>query len=100
MNNTAPDPATLALFEHAGTPPEVQAERDRCVEWCERLARIFDDSAAKLRADGSFTTRSLWPPFKRVTVVHHNWEKIAVEKDNAANAVRALERAIKENWQL
>ncbi len=79
--------------------PGVQAERDRCAIWCERLAVVFDKSAARLRVEGSFTVQEFsfaWPPFRSRTVVHHNWEKIALEKENAANAIRAAVRMIKE----
>lgn len=70
--------------------PEVQAERDRCALICETVAQNWERMAAETRADGSFTTRALWPPTKLVTVVRPAWEKAACHFEAAANAMRRV----------
>lgn len=76
--------------------PEVQAERDRCANLVRDLAEIWAGTAAKVRKEGSFTTRSLWPPFKKVTVVRPGWERYAVQVDDAVAGLRVLEKVVRE----
>lgn len=83
--------------------PEVQAERDRCAGHCERMAVIFDDAAARVRREGSFPVTVLtlkWPFFRKEIAVHHNWERVALQKDNAAHAMRMVKTSIVDGWEL
>jgi hypothetical protein len=75
--------------------PEVQAERDRCARICDELATNWETSAARIRAEGTFTTRAIWPPFRKTTCVFPGWEKAARDIEAAAHGVRAIESYIK-----
>lgn len=77
--------------------PEAQAERDRCVGMVATMAEIWTGIAAKVRKDGSFTVRELWPPpFKKVTVVRPGYERYAAQVDDAVAGLRTLERIMKD----
>lgn len=71
--------------------PEVLAERQRCWDICQGLAEEWQASAARIRLEGSFTTRSLWPPFKKVTVVLPGWEKAARDIEAAVTGLRTIQ---------
>lgn len=76
----------------------VKDERERCAWLCEELAGRWERSAAKLRVDGSYTTRALWPPFKEVKCIKPNWEKAADDVDAAVHGLRTVARGIREGW--
>lgn len=76
----------------------VDDERERCYLLCKMRGDISRASAAKLRKDGTFTTRSIWPPFKRVTCVFPKWEEAAHDLDLVAEAFYAVAKGIREGW--
>lgn len=76
----------------------VKDERERCVWLCEQLAERWERSAAKLRADGSYTTRAIYPLFKKVTCIKPNWRKAADDIDAAVHGLRTVARGIREGW--
>jgi hypothetical protein len=74
-------------------------ERERCALLAEALATRFEASAVRSRKDGSYTTMSLWPPFRSVTCVKPNWEKHAQALEAGAHALRyAIARGCREGW--
>lgn len=83
------------------TSAEVQAERLRCADWCERMALLFDAGAENKRKEGTFSGAEIsfsWPPFKRRSFVHPNWERAALANEAAASTCRTIKRAILEGW--
>jgi hypothetical protein len=76
----------------------VTAERERCAWLCEELAGRWERSAAKLREDGSYTTRAVWPPGKKVTCVKPKWHQAALDTEAAAHGLRTVARGIREGW--
>src|ERR1039457_3375714 len=52
-------------------------ETERCAQLCTMRANISRASAAKLRRDGSYTVRCLWPLFQKRTHVAPKWENAA-----------------------
>lgn len=74
-------------------------ERERCALLAEALATRFEASAARSRKDGSYTTMSIWPPFRNVVCVKPNWEKHAQALEAGAHALRyAIARGCREGW--
>lgn len=74
--------------------PDVQTERDRCALICETVAKNWERLAAETRAEGSYTTRAVWPPFKPVTFVMPKWERNASHLESAAAAMRLVKKHI------
>lgn len=64
-------------------------EIERCSMLNDMLAGIHEASAARIRKAGEFTTRSIWPPFKKVTFVMPRAEKDAQIIEAAARSLRA-----------
>lgn len=74
-----------------------QRERERCATWCEHMARMLENGAAKLRAEGAFTYHT-WA-LKKVTGVRPRWEYAARERDEVAKIVRQVKTAIEEGLE-
>lgn len=82
------------MTEPAATP-EVLAERERCASIAEDLAKHWEASAAKIRADGSYTVRALWPFGKKITCVRPGWERAARDVEAGVHGLRTVARLIK-----
>lgn len=76
----------------------VAVERERCAWLCEELAVRWERSAAKLRKDGSYDTRAIWPPGKRITCIKPRWKQAALDTEAAAHGLRTVARGIREGW--
>lgn len=81
---------------------EIALVRKDCSERCallnEQLARIFEVRAAKLRAEGSYTTRALWPFGKIVTVVMPRFERAAQTREDTARSLRIIAGGCRAGW--
>lgn len=71
-------------------------ETERCALLNEQLATIHEASAARLRAEGSYTTRFLW--FKPVRYVRLQWERDARVLDRAAHGLRLVAHCIRMGY--
>lgn len=76
----------------------VADERERCAWLCDQLAERWEASAAKLRVDGSFVVRALWPFGEPVTCVKPRWAQAAKDTDAAAHGLRTVARGIRAGW--
>lgn len=76
----------------------VRDNTERCALLCEMRADISRASAAKIRKDGSYTTRAIWPPFKRMTYVMPKWERQALLFDDVARAFNVVAGGIRAGW--
>lgn len=63
-------------------------ERDRCAQIAENLAAVYDRVAANIRKSGTYTTRSIWPPFRVRTIIFTKWEAQAKEAEHVASNIR------------
>lgn len=79
---------------------DIERERERCASIADALAHLWEQSASKIRADGTFHTRAIWPPFKKTAVVRHAWEKTARDIEAAARGLRQVSRLIREGAEL
>ena len=77
---------------------EVMKERERCARLNEALAEKFEASAARVRVAGSFNTRSLWPPFRKITVIAEKWDRTARDIEAAARSLRTVAHCIREGY--
>ncbi len=88
-------------YNEAYEDGEKHGRRDEA-ERCRLLVKMRGDmarvAAKKLRADGSFSLRALWPPFKKYTRVAPTWEKAARDMDAVADAFDAVARGIALGW--
>jgi hypothetical protein len=80
--------------ERAGRRDEIE----RCAMLCTMRGDISRETAKRLRAEGSYTTRAIWPPFKKSTHVHPKWEKNAEWFDLVAKAFDTLARGVRLGW--
>lgn len=76
----------------------VRDETERCALLCEMRADISRASAAKIRKDGSYTTRAIWPPFKLMTYVMPKWERNALLFEDVARAFDVVAGGIRAGW--
>jgi hypothetical protein len=77
----------------------VRQERERCAQLAEGLAELWDKSAAKMRAKGTYTTRALWPFLKLTTHVYPRYEEAARQFEMAANGIReAILNPVRKGW--
>lgn len=84
-----------------GLSPEVFEERQRCAKFVTALSLHWFALAAKIRAEGTFYVREIWPPpFKKVPVVRPGWERQALQIEDAARGLRHLVDAIKDGREL
>lgn len=74
-------------------------ERERCAVLAEALATHYEASAERLRREGSYTVRALWPFGKLVTCIRPQWEAGAIQREAAAHGLRnAIARGCREGW--
>lgn len=73
-------------------------EAERCALLNEMLAGMHERSAAKIRKDGSFTVRAVWPLLKKHTVVSQRWEQRARDVEAAAHSLRTVAKCIREGF--
>lgn len=76
----------------------VEAERERCAKLCEMLASIHEASACRWRTKGSYSTRALWPLFKKIVRVLPSHEKTARALEASANGPRVIARCIRAGY--
>lgn len=76
----------------------VRDETERCALLCEMRADIALVSATKIRTAGTFTARSIWPPFKKETFVAPKWEKAAQEMEAVAQAFNSVGHGCRAGW--
>jgi hypothetical protein len=76
----------------------IDEERERCALNAEQLADIHEASAAKMRKDGSFVVRALWPFGKKVVCVRPAWENNARIIEAAAHGVRVVAAGIRSGY--
>ncbi len=72
----------------------VDADRVRAATILRSLTRIWRATAAEAIKKGTFTSRSLWPPFKKFDFVAPGFAQIANSRESAANAVNMAIRFI------
>lgn len=73
----------------------VDCERERCALLCEQLAAIHQKSADRIRKEGTYTGRSIWPPFKRVTHVAPAAERGAKQIEGSVRSLRVIAGCIR-----
>src|ERR1700749_3000079 len=73
-------------------------EAERCALLAEELAGRWALGAQRIRIEGTYYVRSLWPPFKRVAVVAPKWEKAARDVESAAHGLTSVARGCREGW--
>lgn len=73
-------------------------ERERCALLNEALAKIHEDNAQRIRKDGSYTVRALWPFWSKVVVVKPGWEREARVLEAAGRSLRVVARGCREGW--
>lgn len=73
-------------------------ETERCALLCEQLAAIHKAGAAKVREDGSYFVRALWPPFKRLKVVRPGYEREAQVRDAAVYSLTTIAKCIRAGY--
>lgn len=73
-------------------------EAERCALLAEALAKRWERSAAKIRDQGTYYVRALWPPFKRIKCVTPRWEQAAKDTEAAAHGLRTIARGAREGW--
>lgn len=74
-------------------------ERERCALLAETLCLVWERTAAKMRREGTVTTRSIWPPFRKYTFVMPPFEKAAKDIDAVVKGIReAVVHAIRKGW--
>lgn len=79
---------------------KLRAERARCVGLCNMMAEKLQNRAVEIRAARTFTSRSLWPPFRKQFFVMPGAETGAQQHDEAARIVRSIAKAIDAGWPL
>jgi hypothetical protein len=73
-------------------------ETERCALLCEMRGDIARASASKLRTDGTFTSRSIWPPFKLGTFVMPKWERAARDMEQVGEAFDMVAHCIRKGY--
>jgi hypothetical protein len=73
-------------------------EIDRCAQLCGMRADISRASAAKLRKDGSYTVRCLWPFMAKRTLVAPKWEDAAQDMESVAHAFDVVADCIRRGY--
>lgn len=76
----------------------VADERERCALLAETLAARWEASGARLRDEGTYYVRALWPPFKRVKCVTPRREQAAKDIEAAAHGLRTIAQGCREGW--
>jgi hypothetical protein len=76
----------------------IDNERERCALLAETLAMSYESRAKTYRKDGECTTRSLWPPFKKMTYVVPGIERSAKALDAAAAGLRVVALGCRLGW--
>lgn len=79
--------------------PEVKAERERCATLVNELATMWENTATHVEKEGTFTSRSLWPPFKKMTFVMKPWKQYADTLRAATEGLRMIHKGIVEGWE-
>lgn len=92
MASVMPDSYEVVM-EHAK-----MAERERCIWLINLRADITRASIAKLRKDGTYTERCIWPPFKKVTFVAPKWERAARDLEAFVRALEVLADFIRKGY--
>lgn len=87
-------PVSLIEGDH-NCAVRIIAERENAALLCEDLASRWEQSAAKTRADGTFTAWGIWPFTKRTTV-HPRWEQSAKEIESAAHGLHMVAQIIRK----
>lgn len=78
----------------------IERERERCAGICDALATQWEAGASRIRTEGSFNTRSIWPPFRKITVVAPRFEQVARDIEGAAGGVRSIAALIRNGATL
>ena len=73
-------------------------ETERCALLCEMRADISIVSADRVRKEGTFTARAIWPPFKKTTHVAPKWEYNAHLLEEVAKAFRVVANCIRKGY--
>lgn len=73
----------------------VDAERERCALLAEQLAAIHQKTADRWRAEGTYTTRAIWPPFKKLTLVTPAAERGAKQIEACVRSLRVIAGCIR-----
>lgn len=81
---------------HDAVKAAVSVERERSAAIADDLAERWEKSAVNIRMDGTFYSRSLWPPFKRIATVRPRWEQSARDVEAGANGLRIVARLIRD----
>lgn len=76
----------------------IEHERERCALLCEMRADISIASADRVRREGTFTVRAIWPPFKKVEHVAAKWEYNARVLEDVAKAFRVVADCIRKGY--
>lgn len=73
-------------------------DTERCARLCQMRADISRASAAKIRRDGSYTVRCIWPLFQLRTLIAPRWERAAQDHDAVANAFEVVATCIRKGY--
>lgn len=76
----------------------VERERERCARLMELRAAITEGSAAKLRAEGTFSGSEFslrWPFIRSVPCIGYKWERAARDLDAFAQAMHVMAKCIR-----
>lgn len=76
----------------------IMDERERCALLNEALADIHQKSADKFRVLGRYTTRAIWPLFKKVTCVLPGHERAARDIENVVRSLRTVAECIRKGY--
>lgn len=76
----------------------VTAERERCAKLCILRGDISRESAKRLREAGTYTTRAIWPPFKKMTFVAPKWEASAQNFEGVGAAFDMVAECIRKGY--
>ena len=72
-------------------------EVERCALLAEALATVHERKAVELRTH-TYSTRSLWPPFKRYDIVMPGYEREAKLRDQAASSLRTVAECMRRGY--
>lgn len=76
----------------------VTDEVERCALLVTMRANIARASGKRIRDKGTFTTRAIWPPFKKVVCVMPKWEQAARDMEAVARAFDEVAECIREGY--
>lgn len=83
----------------AGTVDDlIRRERERCALLCEMLAARHQSNANRLRVAGTYTTRAIWPPLKKLTRVVPKWEQGARDIEACVRSLRVVASCIRKGF--